>query len=210
MWHRFARVVLSPLTQGGARSEMDTTSGLADMALLIVDMISDFRFPDGAALAAQARSLNSPIRRLSSEFREAQRPVVYVNDNFGQWHLSFPDLVNWAKRPRSLAPDLVVALTPQQNDYFILKPKHSGFYETALPTLLHQLDVRRLALVGIAGDACILATALDAHMRDFEVWVPSDGTVSLTTIRNNRALDFLQESVQCDVRRIDDYLIHRS
>jgi len=84
----------------------------------------------------------------------------------------------------------------------ILKPKHSGFYETALPTLLHQLKVRRLALVGIAGDACVMATAMDANIRDFHVWVPADGTASQTTVRNIRALDFHRESVQCDVKTI--------
>lgn len=175
-------------------------------ALLIIDMINDFLFPEGEALARQARSIAKPIAMLAARFRHSSWPVIYVNDNFGQWHLSFPELVQWVQREDSLGCDLAAALAPGKDDYFILKPKHSGFYETALPSLLRMLDVKRVALVGITGDACVLATAMDAHIRELDVWVPSDATVSLNSRRNSRALAFLHESMQCDIRPVSEAL----
>ncbi|HEY9131945.1 MAG TPA: isochorismatase family cysteine hydrolase [Dyella sp.] len=183
-----------------------TQPGHVNSALLIVDMISDFLFPEGEALVRQARSIVKPISLLAARFRRSGWPVVYVNDNFGQWHLSFPELVRWVQRGESLGREIAAAIAPVDSDYFILKPRHSAFYETALPSLLRTLDTHRLALVGLAGDACVLATAMDAHMREMAVWIPADATASLTQQRNRRALDFLHESMQCDIRTVSQFL----
>lgn len=83
---------------------------------------------------------------------------------------------------------------PDAGDYFILKPKHSAFYETALESLLAQLGVRRLVLCGIAGEGCIHATATDAHMREYAVAVVRDATASQTSSQNRTALSHLQNA----------------
>lgn len=172
-------------------------------ALLIVDMISDFAFPDGAEIASQAQRIVTRIAELRARYRNTGRPVIYVNDNFGQWHAGFSDLLDWASRGGSVGRSIVDALSPERDDYFVLKPKHSIFYETPLPSLLAQLDVDGLAITGVAGDSCVLSSAIDAHMREFKLWIPADGTASLTNVRNERAIAHLRESLDACVGPID-------
>lgn len=172
---------------------------LYQAALLIVDMISDFGFPDGEKLAIEAEKAVGPMVLARNLFRSRRLPVIYVNDNFGQWNLGFSELVDWARRGESRGRAIVERLLPADDDYFILKPRHSAFYETALPSLLDQLEVHRLAIVGVAGDACVLSSALDAYIRHFPVWVPANASAALTSQRNTRAMEFLAESLGCDI-----------
>lgn len=145
------------------------TSGtwLDQSALLITDMISDFGFPDGDRLAAEAGKAVDNMVRIRRLFRAWRRPVIYVNDNFRQWTMGFRDLVAWAGRIGSRGSAMVNLLRPAADDFHILKPRHSAFYETALPSLLDDLGVHALAIVGVAGDSCVLSSALDAHIREF-------------------------------------------
>jgi nicotinamidase-related amidase len=69
-----------------------------------------------------------------------------------------------------------------------LKPKNSAFYDTTLDTLLDDLGTERLILTGIAGNNCILFSAYDAYLRDYELFVPSDCVVSNTKQENSYAL----------------------
>jgi nicotinamidase-related amidase len=173
-----------------------------EAALLLIDVISDFRFEDGAALAQHAEAAVAAIAALRGRFRQAGRPVIYVNDNFGRWTATFPDLVDWASRGDSRGRAIVDALLPQPDDLFILKPRHSAFFETALPTLLDALGVHEVAIAGVAGDACVLASAMDAHIRKLDVWVPEDGVASVSRERNERAIAHMAESLRLDVRPI--------
>ena len=173
---------------------------LDDSALLIVDMISDFGFPDGDQLAAEAGKVVGNMVAVRRMFREQRRPVIYVNDNYNRWTAGFDALVEWAGRLGSRGSAMVDLLRPARDDFYILKPKHSAFFETALPSLLAHLQVRAVTLVGVAGDSCVLSSAMDAHIRELKVWVPSDATASMTRERNARAMQFLDESLGCDVR----------
>ena len=91
---------------------------------------------------------------------------------------------------RESSPGRVVSrrLRPKAADYFVLKPKHSGFFDTTLDTLLDTLRIRRVILTGIAGNICVLFTANDAYMRELKLFVPSDCIVSNTAADNNHAL----------------------
>ena len=64
------------------------------------------------------------------------------------------------------------------SDYFVLKPRHSAFFATPLELLLSHLGTRRLVLTGVATDLCVLATAVDARMRDLDVVVLKDATAA--------------------------------
>lgn len=172
---------------------------LGKSALLIIDMINDFRFPDGDALAVEAEKAARRIAEAKALFRAHGLPIIYVNDNFDQWNASFPDLIDWASRGGSRGRSIVDMLLPAPDDYFILKPKHSAFFETALPSLLKKLECERLVITGIAGDSCVASSAIDAHIRNFDVWVPSDTSASLTEERNMRAMLFMAESVGLDI-----------
>ncbi|RYD14287.1 MAG: cysteine hydrolase [Lysobacteraceae bacterium] len=156
-------------------------------ALLIIDMINRFDFPGGRDLARHAQAIAANVLRLREAHARKGWPVVYCNDNFGRWRSDFRTVVDACARSGDGA-EVVGLLRPGAGDYFILKPKHSAFYATALDLLLRSLRVRRVVLCGIAGDSCVHATALDAHVRDYEVEIASDATASITTVRNRRSL----------------------
>jgi len=90
-------------------------------------------------------------------------------------------------------------LEPADDDYFVLKPKHSAFFETTLDTLLTYLGARTLILTGVAGNICILFSANDAYMRDYDLVVPSDCTVSNTPEENEYALKQIQKVLKGDI-----------
>jgi nicotinamidase-related amidase len=73
---------------------------------------------------------------------------------------------------------------------------------SALPVLLAQLRVDALVLAGVAADSCVLATGLDAKMREFRVWAPNDCTAANTPLRKQRALELLRTAVQADTRAL--------
>jgi nicotinamidase-related amidase len=95
---------------------------------------------------------------------------------------------------------IVELLRPDEDDYFVLKPKHSGFFSTALDTLLEYLGTKAVVLAGMAGNNCVLFTANDAYMRDLQLAVPSDCVASNTEEDNRYALDQMRKVLKADTR----------
>lgn len=158
------------------------------VALLIIDMINDLEFEGGARLLPQAVAAAKRIAALKRRAQTAAVPVIYVNDNFGRWRSDFRQAVDHCLRGGVRGQRLAEILRPEKEDYYVLKPKHSGFFATGLATPLDYLRVRRLILTGVTGDTCVLATALDAYLRDFEVHVPFDCVASIRPGDNRGAL----------------------
>jgi len=175
-------------------------AGRGGIALLIVDMMNDFDFEAGARLRAKACAIASPILRLRDEVEAAGGYVIYVNDNFGEWHSERRRIV---ERALDAGRDPVVRLVPRDEDYFIIKPQFSGFYATNLPVLLPKLGVSRLILAGLATDICILFTAADAHMRDYALWVPEDAVAALSDERHRAALENMSEAMGAETAPTD-------
>lgn len=157
-------------------------------ALLLIDLINTWSIDDGARLMRRRRAGLAPIARLRARAEQAGVPVVYVNDNFGQRRSDFEQVVAAARAAHGVAAEIVAALAPGGDDYFVLKPRHSGFYATPLHLLLGTLGVRRLVLSGVAGDQCVQATASDALVRGYEVVVPRDAIVCATAQHTNAVL----------------------
>ena len=170
--------------------------GMRRPALLIVDMVNPLDFPGGDTLGRLALPAARAIARLKRRFKREGLPVVYVNDNFTHWLCDFRELVAICSQDDVAGARLTHTLPPEHDDYLVLKPKHSGFFATPLEVLLRQLQVGHVVVTGIAGDGCVLSTAADAHMRDFEVTVPSDCCASITKARNAAALRLLKESMR--------------
>jgi len=168
-------------------------------ALLLIDVINDFDFPEADQLLKHARPMARILLRLKRRAQNAGVPVIYVNDNFGQWRSDFRRTVDYCAR-EGRGGDIVNLLRPEENDYFVLKPKHSGFFSTTLETLLRYLETKSLILTGIAGNFCVLFTANDAYMRDFNLFVPSDCTVSNTKKENDSALALMKKFLKADIR----------
>src|SRR4026208_506917 len=169
------------------------------IALLLIDVINDFDFPEADQLSKHARPMARNLLRLKRRAQKAGVPVVYVNDNFGRWKSDFRRTVEHCAR-HGPGREVVELLRPEENDYFVLKPKHSGFFSTTLETLLRYLETQGLILTGIAGNFCVLFTANDAYMRDFNLFVPLDCTVSNSKKENDSALALMRKFLKADTR----------
>ncbi|HET6433095.1 isochorismatase family cysteine hydrolase [Dyella sp.] len=167
-------------------------------ALLIIDMISRFAFDDGERMRDAAATLVPTLRTLRAQCHRAGVPVLYVNDNFGRWNTDLQALVRWAAARGSRGRAIATALKPAAQDYFVLKPRHSVFYQTPLPSLMDMLDVRRLILTGIAADSCVLSSATEAHTRGVALWVPANAVAALTSERTERTLAYVRESLRSE------------
>jgi nicotinamidase-related amidase len=170
----------------------------SEIALLIVDVINDLDFPEAKQLARFIPALADQIARLKRRAKVAKVPVIYVNDNFGRWRSDLDALIEHCREGKGRS--LIEKLYPEQDDYFVLKPKHSGFFSSTLETLLRYLGVRHLIITGIAGNFCVLFTANDAYMRDYELAVPSDCVISNTAKENKEVLQLMQRYLNADTR----------
>lgn len=157
-------------------------------ALLLIDVINDFDFPGSDDLLRHALPASRKLARLKERMSAAGIPVIYVNDNFGRWQSDFKEQIEQCTRPSCKGHEVAKALLPHSDDYFVLKPKHSGFYSTSLDVLLGVLGVDTLVLGGFAGDICVLYTANDAYMRDYQLIVASDCVASESVTANKAAL----------------------
>ena len=164
----------------------------AAVALMIIDMINDLEFDGGERLAEPAIEAARRTAELKGRCQAAHVPVIYVNDNFGRWRSDFRQVIDRVLHDGVRGQPLAELLAPDPDDYFVLKPKHSAFFETTLETLLHYLGVKRLILTGIAGDICVLITASDAFMRDYEIYIPADCTASEDAEENEHALAYCE------------------
>jgi len=170
----------------------------SNAALLLIDVINDFDFPEGEQLLQLAMPAGRNIAALKKRARAAGIPVIYVNDNFGRWQSDFKKIVAHSTGTEARGKSFVELLLPDDDDYFVLKPKHSGFYSTTLDLLLIHLSAKNLILTGIAGNNCVLVTANDAYMRDYKVFVPSDCVVSNTEEENQYALKQMETVLKAD------------
>ena len=175
-----------------------------ETALLLIDVINDLAFPEGEQMLPDARKMAERILALKQRARDAGVPAIYVNDNFGKWKSDFRTTVDHCLSPESRGRKIVETLRPDDDDYFVLKPKHSGFFSTTLETLLHYVGAKRLILTGIAGNFCVLFTANDAYMRDFNLLIPSDCCVSNTPRENDEALGLMRKFLKADTRPSDE------
>ena len=172
----------------------------ASVALLLIDLINDLDFPEGEQLLAQTLPILPKIVALKARARQAGAAVIYVNDNFGRWRSDFSAQVEHCLHDGVRGQPLAEQLRPVADDYFVLKPKHSGFFSTSLDILLDYLGVKTVILAGVAGNICVLFTAHDAFLRDFHLIVPSDCVASNTAEENEQALAQMRSVLKADVR----------
>jgi nicotinamidase-related amidase len=168
------------------------------VALLVIDMINAFDFEGAGEMLSRALEAAEAIARLKERARRAGVPTVYVNDNFGRWRSDFHQLLEHVLR--SPGREIARLLEPRPEDYFVLKPKHSGFQFTTLNVLLAHLGARTLVLTGVAGNFCVLFTAHDAYMRDYRLVVPRDCIASQTEADDRYALEHMACVTKADTR----------
>jgi len=173
------------------------------IALLIIDVINDMDFDGSEALVRAALPMAHHLARLKKRAAEVGIPTIYINDNFGKWRSDFRCLVDHCTRDDVPGREVARILRPGEDDYFVLKPKHSAFYDTTLDTLLDHLGTETVILTGIAGNICVLFSANDAYMRDYRLLVPSDCVASNSVAENDYALRQMQTVLKADITRSD-------
>jgi nicotinamidase-related amidase len=146
-----------------SRKHAQTCPSPVPVALLLIDVLTTFQFPDGDAILQGALGIRDALVRLKARARTSRIPVLYVNDNFGDWRSEKEVLMGRCLEAKGA--QFVRPLLPDSEDYFVLKPMHSAFYMTPLEVLLQHLQVETLILTGLTSNSCITVTAQDANMR---------------------------------------------
>lgn len=182
-----------------AKNDEQSFPDQSAVALLIIDTINDLEFAGGETLLRHALPMAHNIAALKRRARAAGIPAIYLNDNFGQWRSDFRSVVQRNLAGVRGAP-MVRLLAPELDDYFVLKPKHSGFFGTTLETLLRFIGARTLVLTGLTTEMCVLFTAMDAYMRDYALLVPGDCCAAASAARHWQALDYPQQVLKADTR----------
>jgi len=162
------------------------------VALVLIDVINDMEFDSGAALLENALPVARRLADLRRRAREAGVPVIYVNDNFGKWRSDFRRQLGHVLEDGVRGQPVAELLRPDEKDYFVLKAKHSGFYDTQLDLLIDHLKAKTLILAGFTTDICVLFTASDAYLRDLDIIVPTDCVAAANMEHHDRALEHMR------------------
>ncbi|PCK23781.1 isochorismatase [Bacillus pumilus] len=171
-------------------------------ALLIIDMINNFDFEMGHVLAEKTKQMTNQILALKQHAFKENWPIIYINDHYGIWKADIQAVIEKCKNERSAL--VLEQMIPSNDDYFLIKPKHSAFYGTALETLLNELGVQDIILTGIAGNICVLFTANDAYMREYNLIVPKDCIASNDDRDNDYALTMMENVLLAKITTVND------
>ncbi len=171
----------------------------SSVAVLLIDIINDLEFPGGEKLAARMRPIVPKLDALRSRARRARVPIIYANDNFGRWRSDFSVQVEHCLKDGVRGSELTRALRPAPEDYFVLKPKHSAFYQTCLELLLEHLGVNTLIIGGVSTDSCVTFTASDAYLRGYGLRVLSDGCAAMDARLHRDALAHMQRALHAEL-----------
>lgn len=180
---------------GGTRLPRSAT------VLLLVDFINPLAFDGGEQLAAPALAAARATKRLKARLAQDGVPTIYANDNYGVWRSDFHDILTYCATQPGAPCSMAEWLAPGADDLVLLKPRHSAFFATPLDLVLSQMHARTLVLVGLAADICVQITAMDATLRGYELWVPSDCTAAESEPAKRAALAYMKRVLKADVRR---------
>jgi nicotinamidase-related amidase len=169
-----------------------------ELALILIDVINDFEFPDAQRIYQHARPVARLIAALKARAAAAGVPCIYANDHFGRWRSDFRAQVEHCLKDGVRGAPIAGQLSPEPTDYFVLKPKHSAFHETCLMTLLEHLGAKRLILAGFTSDSCVSMTATDAYLRGYSLIIPRDASAAITPTAHAGALAQLRRVVRAE------------
>jgi nicotinamidase-related amidase len=166
--------------------------------LLLIDFINPFGFPGADKLAAPAVEAARLTAALKERLSREGVVAIYANDNYGVWQSDFHSLVSACLGMEGPAGEVARLLYPQADDLTILKPRHSAFFASPLELLLAEMQARELVICGLATDMCVQLTAMDAFLREFEAWVPSDCTAAESPEAKDASLTYMSSILKCD------------
>lgn len=166
-------------------------------AVIVIDMINDF--VSGVFKSKRAARIVPNIKALLQSARKKRIPVVFATDahlpnldrEFDIWG-SHAVAGTWGAK-------MVEELTPQKNDFQVLKRKYSAFQGTDLDHLLRELKVETVVLTGVVADICIQHTAADAFFRGYKVIVPRDCVEAADAPTQQAAMKYLKKVYGCEI-----------
>jgi nicotinamidase-related amidase len=170
----------------------------SQVVLLLIDVINDLSFPGNKDLVRRSVALAKSIAKLKKRCKKLGIPAIYVNDNRGRWRSDISAVLQHSLRTQSPGREMTKLLVPEQEDYIVLKPKHSPFYASPLQTILDYIGARVAIVAGVTTNACVLIAAGDLHVRDFRLFVPADCVAALTDREHRRSLEVMKNSFDAD------------
>jgi nicotinamidase-related amidase len=170
-------------------------------ALLVIDMLNPYEHEDAEPLKQSVRECLPALQALIERTRDSELLTVYVNDNHGDWSAARQELSERALD--GAAPELVEPILPAPDLPFVVKARHSVFYETQLEYLLRQEEVERLFLTGQVTEQCILYSALDAYVRHFSVSVVTDAVAHIDPDLAQAALRMMETNLRAELVTAD-------
>jgi nicotinamidase-related amidase len=170
-------------------------------ALIVIDMISRYDHPDAERLTASVRDALPQMVHLLDRAAREEVLTVFVNDHPGPWTSNRDDLI--AGAVASAHRELVEPILPARDALFVVKARHSIFYETPLEYLLRRESIERVVLVGQVTEQCVLYSALDGYIRHFDVAVPADATAHIHRDLADAALRMMELNMRADVTTAD-------
>jgi nicotinamidase-related amidase len=166
-------------------------------ALIVIDMLNSYEHADAEQLTRNVERVLPAMRKLIERAADEDVLTIYVNDNFGAWNSNRDELVE-----RVMGGEfrhLVEPIAPRPETLFVVKARHSIFYQTPLEYLLGQEDVDRIVLMGQVTEQCILYSALDAYIRHFEVVIARDAVAEIHEDLADAALRMMEVNMDAQV-----------
>ncbi|HEY7966178.1 MAG TPA: isochorismatase family cysteine hydrolase [Solirubrobacteraceae bacterium] len=173
-----------------------------DRALIVVDMLNRYEHADADALRRSVAETLPAMVELRDRALAAGVQIIYVNDNYHEWADGRAEICE-----RALAgpdPALVEPILPPADAAFIVKARHSIFFETQLDYMLRREGLGRLILIGQVTEQCILYSALDAYVRHFEVTVARDAVAHIHPDLAQAAITMMGVNMRADITTARD------
>jgi nicotinamidase/pyrazinamidase len=169
-------------------------------ALLVIDMLNDFVLPGAPLEVPETRNVIKNIRREIDRAHAEGNPVLYVCDAHEVDDKEFRKF-SWPAHAvkGTKGAEVVEELKPSPKDMVIRKNTYSGFYGTKLEETLKLLGADSLRLTGCVTHICILFTAADAVLRDYDVTVVEDGVAGIAREDHDAALRIMKNVMGVNV-----------
>jgi nicotinamidase-related amidase len=183
------------------RTDPSTRAGGRN-ALIVVDMLNRYEHEDGERLLESVRGVVPVLAGLIENARENGIMTVYVNDNHGDWTAGRSRLSSWAME--GVDRSVIEPILPPDDVPFLVKARHSVFYETQLDYLLRHAGVDRVVLAGQVTEQCILYSALDAYVRHYGVVVVCDAIAHIHEDLAEAALRMMSRNMRAAIATSGD------
>lgn len=171
-------------------------------ALIVLDVQRDF-CAGGALEVPDADSILPTVNALIAEAVAAGAPVVASRDWHPPGHASFRDCEGpWPAHcvqesagarfhPDLRLPEQAIIVSKGESPE---RDQLSAFDATGLADRLRRLGARRVLIVGLALDVCVLETALEAASAGFETRVRLSGSRAITAEGGKAAVEKMRKA----------------